>query len=460
MPRPHPGLLIATALAACATYNPAPVDLGEHARVFASRLPDLEAVRAFARAAFAVDAPSDAIDLATGKRIALWFHPELRQLRAEAGVARATADHAGVLPDPYLQGSVANKLGNENPWLVTSAFGLTLPLTGQLARAQDLADAQKGRALLHVLVREVQVQDELELAWVRWSVRASHVALLEQLRADLEGLAALAERLGEADEIARAEARAFRLEVVERTAQLLAASAERDEARAELDARMGLPPGNDLPLRPTDGVADRSPSTGAVEVDVVRGPALALLQRDHEVRERDLELQVSKQWPMLTLGPGVEEEDATNRPVINFLLPLPLWNRNQQVIAQAEAAREAAATALRIGCERALQTHHRAVRREHAARERVRVVDESLLPLCASQLADVRRQAELGHLDPLLILDAVTRTHDARFAWLEAQLAAAEATAQKNACFWPADAFAERPDGPVAEETPADGTPR
>lgn len=460
MPRPHPGLLIATALAACATYAPAPVDLGEHARVFAARLPDLEAVRAFARAAFAVDAPSDAIDLATGKRIALWFHPELRQLRAEAGVARATADHAGLLPDPYLQGSVANKLGNENPWLVTSAFGLTLPLSGQLARAQDLAEAQAGRALLHVLVREVQVQDELELAWVRWSARVQHVALLEELRTDLDGLAELAERLGAADEIAKAEARAFRLEAVERSAQLLAARAECDEARAEVDALMGMPPGNDLPLRPVDGVQDRSPGAGERDTGLLNGPAVAVLQRDHEVRERDLELQVSKQWPMLTLGPGVEEEDATNRPVINFLLPLPLWNRNRQAIAQAEAAREAAATALRIGCERALQAHHRAVQREAAARERLRMVDETLLPLCASQIADVRRQAELGHLDPLLILDAVTRTHEARFALLDARLAAAEATAQKNACFWPADAFAERPDGPAAEVPPADGTPR
>ncbi|MBZ0151579.1 MAG: hypothetical protein K8J09_08615, partial [Planctomycetes bacterium] len=66
-----------------------------------------------------------------------------------------------------------------------------------------------------------------------------------------------------------------------------------------------------------------------------------------------------------------------------------------------------------------------------------RLLDERLLPLAEQQLADAHHLAELGQLDVLLILDAVTRAHTAQLAVIAAAEAEAAAVVARNALFWP-----------------------
>lgn len=459
MPMPsvrHALLLTTVALAtACQSYEPEPVDLAAHADAFSSRLPDLAAVRAFVTALDQnATTPDDGIDLATAHRIALWFHADLRQLRAAAMVAEATAEHAGLLPDPYFQGSVADKLGNVNPWLITTAIGFTVPLSGQLSLQKELASVQHGRARLAVLAREVEVRDQLDVAWVHFSAATQKVALLQSLVDDLTALQAIADRLAAANEITQQEARAFSLERMQRRSELARSEAEAAAARLAIDELLGLPPGNDLALLPRLQIDSRAPDASERLAELRGSPHLALLLRDHDERERALELAISRQWPSLVLAPGWEEEDAINRPVLNFSVPLPLWNRNAQAIATARGEREAAATALRTGYERAARSLHRAELARRAATAERALVETELVPLCERQLQDVHRLAELGRLDPLLILDALSRAFAARAATLDAAIAEAEAIAAENAHFWPADAM------PAATTAPTTTEPR
>ncbi len=149
-----------------------------------------------------------------------------------------------------------------------------------------------------------------------------------------------------------------------------------------------------------------------------------------------LALEIAKQWPDLVLGPGWAEEDAEPRLTLGFSLPLPLWNRNMRAIAEAEATRELRADALRSSLERALQALAIARTRHRAATERrARLVDQ-LLPLAERQLVDARTLAERGDLDPLLLLDSLTRLHTARLEVIRATLAEAHARSDIEALFW------------------------
>jgi transcription termination factor Rho len=65
------------------------------------------------------------------------------------------------------------------------------------------------------------------------------------------------------------------------------------------------------------------------------------------------------------------------------------------------------------------------------------LLETQLLPLAELQVTEAKRLAELGQLDTLLILDAVTRAYDAQLAVIDATLAEAEATVDLNALFWP-----------------------
>jgi hypothetical protein len=64
-------------------------------------------------------------------------------------------------------------------------------------------------------------------------------------------------------------------------------------------------------------------------------------------------------------------------------------------------------------------------------------VDTQLLPLAEQQIADARRLADLGRLDTLLILDAITRSYEAKAAAIAVALAEARATIELNALYWP-----------------------
>jgi outer membrane protein TolC len=143
---------------------------------------------------------------------------------------------------------------------------------------------------------------------------------------------------------------------------------------------------------------------------------------------------------MLSLFPGWEEEDATNRPAISFSLPIPLWNRNQLAIAEATAQRDAAKAALEAGYEELAQARLRADVARKAAAQRREQLESTLVPACKEQLADNRRLAELGELDPLLLLDAVTRLYEAQRSALDAAADEADAIAAENSLFWPQEA--------------------
>ncbi|MBL8896868.1 MAG: hypothetical protein JNM84_04540, partial [Planctomycetes bacterium] len=112
----HAGLLLGICGASCESYAPAPVDLTEHALRFAARLPDAEALRVFVdslRSTSLALAPtsetSGAGEIAVRRDVARWIalhlNPDLAIARLEAGVAGASAEYAGLLEDPSLNGS-------------------------------------------------------------------------------------------------------------------------------------------------------------------------------------------------------------------------------------------------------------------------------------------------------------------------------------------------------------------
>ncbi|MCB9886148.1 MAG: hypothetical protein H6838_11690 [Planctomycetes bacterium] len=61
---------------------------------------------------------------------------------------------------------------------------------------------------------------------------------------------------------------------------------------------------------------------------------------------------------------------------------------------------------------------------------------DELLPLAERQLADAKRLAELGTLDPFLLLDALLRVHDANLHAIDEAQRVALATIACNTFTW------------------------
>lgn len=432
-------LLAASLFSACHAYEPAPVDLAAHARAFAERLQHLPtAALPQTRDGAAFD-PDDGIDAHEARELALLFHPDCRAARARAGVARIAADEAGRWPDPRL-GVDAERILETVPhrWLVGASAAFTIPLSGRLSAAQDLADAKHATALAEALVTERDVATRTSISFARWTAAVHRAALLDGLVDRVRELETIAQRLAEANEITAAAARAFTLERLQRSAEATQERAHVANLALELKRLTGLHPDADVRF-----VASPAPEIVIVDAaerrtHLLDAPRLLVLRSEHDAAERSLALAVREQWPDLEIAPGFGEEDAQPRATLGLSLPLPLFSGNTAAIRTAEADRERAAEALRAGYETLLHELAAAELRRETAANHVAFVEHELLPLAERQVDDCRRLAALGQLDPLLILDALVRDHGAKTVATAARLELDEATIALDALFAPA----------------------
>ena len=433
--------LLLWALSSCASYAPAPVDLQQHAREFAERLSGDKLSEFAAQLRQDVDdsAPFDAddgISLAEARLIALAFHPDLRAARLQAGVAAATADHAGTWKDPDLALDFTRILEDVTyPWLTNSLLSLNLPLTGRPGLEQQVATSVHAAMLTRVRVDEAEVLDELDGAWSEWSAAALRTAQLQATVEGLRQLEAIADELAEAGELTQITARLYQLERLTHELEWSEQLAIATEKLAQVERVLGLPPQAELTLLPQTHIALRAPDPQERQRLLAEGPRVAMQLREHETAERNLELEVRKQWPEPLLLGGFQEEDGQPRVTFGFAMKLPLWNRNKGPIATARAERALAAELVRGAYERAIQDLDAlAIRRDAALAQRERI-EQELLPLVELQIQDSSRFTEPGGLE--LWLDALLRADDARTTALNAATAEAAATAALNRLFWP-----------------------
>ncbi len=394
---------------------------------------ELAAARGTAPAASGAVDLTDGIDLHEARWIAMCFHPDCRRARADVRTATAELEHAGTLPDPELSLDAARILASvPHRWLAAAALDFTVPWNGRLGLQRRLAATRRvGRELLAMSV-ERSAANAADAAWARWSVATARVDALADVCARLRDLAGIAQRLEQGGSLTHAAARAFTLELTTREIELAAADDAVASGDLELRERLGLHPEAPVTFVPAIVIPAWVDDRGERTRRLPTSPAVLPARRALAVAENQLELEVRRQWPDLRLAPGWQEEDAQPRAALGLSLPLPLFAGNDAAIAAATAERAAAAEALRAAMEQA--THRLAAAELHwqQATRHHRLVTERLVPLAQAQLEDGKRLAELGQLEPLLLLDALARVHDARMQQLDAALAEAIAVVAVN----------------------------
>lgn len=416
-------------MAGCRTYQPRPLDLAAHREAWLARAADAPEVAEFARRLAEREGPpqgpldpADGLSVHEGEIVALVYNPDLRIARLRAGVTRAAADHAGLWDDPELGFEVGRMLEDASkPWRFISSAMLTLPISGRLEAERARAGAEHAAALLRIHEQEWQTRMELRRAWARWSALSDRADVEREHLSRLERLVGLVEGLERAGEMPRIEAALFRIELATRRSSLDQTIGQRDAAALEIRRILGLTPDSELVLIPgvPRAVTDIDPADASW---VERHPTLAAAAAEYQTAERTLALEIRRQYPDLSIGPGFESDRGDEMVMIGLSLPIPLWNRNRQGIATAEAQREAARAAYEIAYER-LVNDLAAARVEHrTARQRRDVLEREIVPLVDEQYAAARRIAELGEVDTFLLLESVSRQREAMLDLIEAQL--------------------------------------
>jgi outer membrane protein TolC len=341
-------LLLGSMLAAgCATqhYHPAPIAAEQTAAAFRARSLDDPGLRAFAEPVYGPAAwPPAAWDYRALSLAALYFNPSLDAARARIAESQAQILTAGARPNP----SLSVTPGVPSPYLLTVDLSFPVETAGkrgyrvQAARSLDLAA-------------------RLELAQAAWTARSTvRATLVEQLVTSrtLDLLRAeagrrteqvrLLEAMASAGEISRQEVSTAEVELSRAHTAVAEAEARSVESGAALAAAIGLPVAalHDVRLAWPEWESPPSAQSlprAAIERDAVlnRLDVRAALAQ-YAAAESNLQLEIAKQYPDIDIGPGYTYEEKRSYFTVGFAATIPLLDRNQGPIAEAEARRRKA----------------------------------------------------------------------------------------------------------------------
>jgi outer membrane protein TolC len=275
--------------------------------------------------------------------IAVIANPELKAARARAGIADAQVLTAGLLPDPSIGASTDLRLSGPdtgNGWAAQIGYELT---------------AIRDRDLVVKGAKALQRQVRLDLAWQEWGVAEQARLLAGRVQAT-EGLAALAERTRRETDgaLAHAVAAAARGDLkadevnVRRLAALDASDREtqtgrdRDQARGDLNALLGLRPDTRLRLAPAAHTPQTLDATALFATARTQRLDLRALRAGYDSQNALVRKAVRDAFPSLAVSLNQATDTANNKTLgPGISLTLPLWNRNRGPIAEARATRDA-----------------------------------------------------------------------------------------------------------------------
>lgn len=426
----------------CRSYEAVPLDLSAHREAWRARMPSDDAVVAFAARLAQSGEPcefdlSDGLNLAEGEVVALVFNPDLRLARLRAGIAAATAEHAGLWDDPQFGLDFLSLTeGASNPLVVTPGLSFTLPISGRLEAEKARADATLAAELTRVAEQEWQTRVEVRKAWLRWSAARLKAEQTERLLASIESLVSSTARLAEAGEIVRTEAALFTIEHASQRQSLLRSRGEAAEAEQTLRSLMGLAPEAPLELVPTVTIHAASDDMSHDAV-AERNLTLARLREEYEIAEQTLRREVRKQYPDLTIGPLAEFDRGDTLLGFSVALPIPILNANKQGIAEAHAERDLARAAFETAYERLVGSLAATRARLASIREQREFIETEIAPMVDRQLTDAQNLLQLGEGGTLVLLESLTRVVQTQMALVDARLGESLALAELTLLFGP-----------------------
>lgn len=407
--------LLVVTTAGCATFRAEPISPEASAAAFAARRLDSAELKAFLerelQREMAPWSPS-VWDLDLLVLAAYYYDPQVKVAHAQWQVAQAGIRTARQWPNPILRLTpqyVTNTGGGIAPWIVDASLLAPIETAGKrgyrIARAQNLATA----ARLNTATVAWQTRSRVRTSLVNlYAALRTESLQREQVRLQQQTVEMQEKQLrqGEISQLVLSQAR---ITLDQARLSLIGTSRQIAQDRVALAAALAVPEAALKGIDLSFACLEKTPSS--VLASEVRKAALwsrpdvLSSLADYQAAQSDLQLEIAKQYPDLSLGPAYEFDQGENQWGIGLALTLPLFNQNQGPIAAAEAKRREAAErfyALQIGVisqvEQATVGYRKALD--------VLQVAESILAQRTSQEKTARRQFELGDISRLELLTA------------------------------------------------------
>jgi outer membrane protein TolC len=361
-------------------------------------------------------------DIDTLTLAALYFSPDMQAARARAAIAQAAIITAGARPNPTL----SLRPGIPSPYLFELNLAVPIETAGKRGHRIEHAERLSDAAQFDLGNTVWTVRSRLRSALVDHLTTIRSVELLRAEEHLLQQQVDLLQQRLAVGEIPRPELDSASIQLSTARLALRAGEGRVAETRAILAAAVGVP------VATLEGIEfvwldlDRPPTEDSLSVRAIQREAL-LNRLDvrralagYAAAQASLQLEIAKQYPDVQIGPGYTYGEGGNFFAIGFSMPIPILNRNQGPIAEAEARRkEAAASFLRTQAQ-VIADSEKALARYRAALKEVTEAQDTLTKLQGAREEMARRAVELGESDQLALTGVLLQGAAAARARLDA----------------------------------------
>lgn len=355
-------------------------------------------------------------------QVALSSNPSVAQANARVAALRGKWTQAGLPPNPSA-GYTSSEVGNDRRGGQQGGFvGQEYVTGGKLRLDRAVVSQEIQQAEQRLYAAQMRVTTDVRKACYAVLVAQRRVALAEDLVRLSNQAVQASEELRKAEEIPLAGL--LQTEVEQQNAAILLQT-----ARNELNTswqRLSAVVGSEMPPQQIAGDVSQLPALLNWDEQLVRvtagspelGAAMADILRAQSAYRR----ATVEPIPNVSTQAMVQYDESTNNTIagIQVGIPLPLWNRNQGGIRQAQAEIvEAQRNADRV--ELNLKRRLAEAFQEYAnARARAETYAATILPKAGETFALVQRgyqQGEVGYLDLLTAQRTYSQTN---LAYLDA----------------------------------------
>lgn len=351
---------------------------------------------------------------------AIYYSPALQQARAQVNAAKAGIITAGERPNPTFR----LRPGIPSPYLYTLDLLFHVRTAGKrkimVAQAKDLTAA----ARLNLAQATWKVSSNVRAALVSYflATRKVHLLQLEE-RLQARKVKLLRQRF-HAGDISRPALANAHLSLLQAHVAVDAAIGRISERRAAVAAAVGIPvtalqgiqlawPDFGRPLN-ASSISSRQIQRDAVlnRLDVRK--ALA----EYAAAQKELQLQIARQHSNILIGPGYNLNSDYFR--LRYAVTLPIFNRDQGPIAQAEARRKEAAAAFLATQANAIAQSEEALARYRDAWNQLVGTKKALAQLEQVVIPKAARSVAAGESGRLALNAVLLQRPGMAQAWLAA----------------------------------------
>ena len=389
-------------LTGCAAqrYRPAPVVASSTASQFESRSLADTGLRSFEERSLGHRIspwPPREWELQTLSPAALYFNPSLDLVRARLATAKGAVTTAGARPNP----TFGFTPGVPSPYLLTQDFLFAIETAGKRRVRVQIASNLTDAARFDLADSAWTVLMGVRLALLNYLVASQNFDLLRSEQKSREDQVAILEQVLSVGEITRFDVDLARIELSKTTVAIHTAEGQVADAKAALATAIGIPmaaldgiefswPDMDKPPTPTSLSADQVQRDAVLNrLDIRRSLA------QYAAAEAALHLEIAKQYPNFNIGPGYTYEERNSFFTVGFSTSLPVFNRNQGPIAEAEGRRRQAAAAFLQTQAQAIEKSERALAVYKATLKEVAEA-QSLYQLQEAQVRRVQENIRAG----------------------------------------------------------------